>query len=156
MRALWAGATVTHRGRIIVEHAKLYTRPERPPLVFGSALTPATARWVGSWADGLITTGMPSAGLRAVLDAFREGGGSGKPVKVQAALGWAETDAEARSRAHRQWAANVAGPDVLPDVRTPSQFAEIAARISPGDVAEALPVTADLARHAARLRTFVD
>jgi G6PDH family F420-dependent oxidoreductase len=27
MRALWAGETVTHRGRIVVEEAKLYVRP---------------------------------------------------------------------------------------------------------------------------------
>ena len=36
MRALWDGETVTHRGRIVVEEAKLYVRPDRPPRVVGT------------------------------------------------------------------------------------------------------------------------
>ncbi len=32
IRALWAGETVTHRGSVCVEDAKLYTRPEILPL----------------------------------------------------------------------------------------------------------------------------
>lgn len=31
IRALWAGETVTHYGRVCIEEAKLYTRPETPP-----------------------------------------------------------------------------------------------------------------------------
>ncbi|RYE94486.1 MAG: LLM class flavin-dependent oxidoreductase, partial [Myxococcales bacterium] len=31
MRALFAGETVNHRGRIVVDRARLYTRPETPP-----------------------------------------------------------------------------------------------------------------------------
>jgi len=45
MRALWAGETVTHHGLVTVEEAKLFTRPERPPMIVGAAITPATARW---------------------------------------------------------------------------------------------------------------
>ena len=35
MRALWAGETVTHRGLIEVEEARLYTRPAEAPMVVG-------------------------------------------------------------------------------------------------------------------------
>jgi coenzyme F420-dependent glucose-6-phosphate dehydrogenase len=49
IRALWAGETVTHRGRFIVEEAKLYTLPETPPLILGAAITSETAEWVGTW-----------------------------------------------------------------------------------------------------------
>src|SRR4051812_20316938 len=55
IRALWAGETVTHRGRVRVESARLYTRPAAPPPLFGAATTPETAEWLGSWADGLLT-----------------------------------------------------------------------------------------------------
>ena len=48
IRALWVGETVTHRGLVCVEEAKLYTRAEKPPLIIGAAITAETARWVGS------------------------------------------------------------------------------------------------------------
>ena len=35
MRALWCGETVTHRGRVTVQEAKLYTRPRTMPRVYG-------------------------------------------------------------------------------------------------------------------------
>jgi alkanesulfonate monooxygenase SsuD/methylene tetrahydromethanopterin reductase-like flavin-dependent oxidoreductase (luciferase family) len=35
IRALWAGETVTHRGRFLVEDAHLYTRPAEPPMIVG-------------------------------------------------------------------------------------------------------------------------
>lgn len=156
IRALWAGETVTHRGRVTVEEAKLYSRPADPPLLFGAALTPDTARWVGGWADGLITVGMPAAELAAMLDAFREGGGEGKPIKLQAALAWAPTEEAARRGAHRQWAGNVIGGDVVAVLRTPAEFARAAQFVSPDDVARALPVSADPQVHAERLRHYVE
>jgi coenzyme F420-dependent glucose-6-phosphate dehydrogenase len=74
MRALFAGEMVTHHGLVTVEDACLYTRPAEPPPIVGAAVTPETARWVGSWADALITIAGPRGEMREV-DAFREGGG---------------------------------------------------------------------------------
>ncbi|MGB3556726.1 MAG: LLM class flavin-dependent oxidoreductase, partial [Jannaschia sp.] len=72
MRALWAGETVTHRGRVIVEAATLHTRPEVAPVVIGAAVSAETARWVGGWADALITAcGADRASVRRVINAFR-------------------------------------------------------------------------------------
>jgi|GEM_PF-5692328 hypothetical protein len=34
---------MTHRGKICVEVARLYTLPERPPLMLGAAITSQTA-----------------------------------------------------------------------------------------------------------------
>src|SRR5947209_1838720 len=73
IRALWAGETVTHRGRVRVGAATLYTRPAAPPPLFGAATTPETAEWVGSWADGLLTVSAGPDALRKVVDAFRRG-----------------------------------------------------------------------------------
>ena len=53
--ALWAGETLDHRGHVVVEDAKLYTRPQRPPLLVGAAITPETARAGRRMADALIT-----------------------------------------------------------------------------------------------------
>ena len=57
IRASWAGETVTHRGRILVEAATFYSRPEEPPLVIGAAVSPETARWRGGRVGALITVG---------------------------------------------------------------------------------------------------
>lgn len=154
MRALWAGETVTHYGRITVEEAKLYTRPERPLRIFGAALTAPTARWLGGWADGLITVGADPNALRVVIDAFREGGGEGKPIKVQCAFAWAPTDDDARRAAHREWAANLLGTNVLAVLRTPEELEAASRFISIDDVAKVLPVSADPAWHAEHLRRY--
>ena len=156
MRSLWAGETVTHHGRIVVEEAKLYTRPRKPPPLYGAALHAETAEWVGSWADGLITVGAPAAQLRELLDAFRSGGGANKPVKVQAALAWAPTKAEARDGAWSQWRANVIGGDVLANLRTCADFEAAARFVTRDDVAGRLPVSHDPLEHAERLQEYVD
>jgi len=156
MRRLWAGETVTHYGRIVVEDAKLYTRPVKPPPLFGAALTAETAEWTGSWADGLITIGAPAAKLVEVLSAFRRGGGAGKPVKVQASLAWAPTKAEARDGAWSQWRGNVVGGDVLASLRTCADFEAAARFVTPDDVARCVPVSHDPLEHAERLQEYVD
>ena len=60
-----------------------------PPMLLGAAVSPATAAWVGGWADGVITMNQDPADLRALLDAFRSGGGGGKPAYLQAHVCWA-------------------------------------------------------------------
>jgi alkanesulfonate monooxygenase SsuD/methylene tetrahydromethanopterin reductase-like flavin-dependent oxidoreductase (luciferase family) len=51
IRALFAGETVTHRGRVTVIEATLYTRPATAPMLVGAATSESTAEWLGSWAD---------------------------------------------------------------------------------------------------------
>ena len=52
-----------------------------------------------------------------MLDAFREGGGEGKPV-LQVHVSWAPTDDEALAIAHDQWRTNVFAPPVCWDMET--------------------------------------
>jgi coenzyme F420-dependent glucose-6-phosphate dehydrogenase len=157
MRALWAGETVTHRGRVTVEEARLYTRPARPPRVAGAAVTAETARWLGGWADALITVGSrPRDVLRGVIDAFREGGGGGKPVCVQAKIAWAPDEAAARAGAFDQWRTNVLEGDVLWELRTTRQFEQAASHVRPEDMDRALRISSDLDRHAAWLNEYAE
>jgi coenzyme F420-dependent glucose-6-phosphate dehydrogenase len=152
IRALWAGETVARRGLVRVESAKLYTRPERPPLLFGAALTPETAEWVGSWADGLLTVGHEPDGLREVADAFRRGGGAGKPMVLQAAVGYAPDKDEAWRDAHVRWPVAGLGQDLLQDAPTPDLIAAEAAKVRIDDLRGKLRVSSDLARHADWIR----
>jgi alkanesulfonate monooxygenase SsuD/methylene tetrahydromethanopterin reductase-like flavin-dependent oxidoreductase (luciferase family) len=153
MRALWAGEQVSmDRDGVRIDRARLYDRPHDPPLVVAAALSPETARWAGAWADALITIAAPRDDMRAVLDAFREGGGASKPAFLQVALAYAPTDDEALAAAHTQWRQCALTEDELSDLATPEAFDRAAARVTAADVASRLRISSDVARHAAWLR----
>ena len=152
IRRLWAGETVTHEGRVTVSEAKLWTRPERPPLLVGAAITPETAGWVAEWADALITVAQADEQLDAVVAAFRGNGGSGKPMYLQVHLAYAPSDEEARAAAFAQWRQNALGSSVLGDLRHPAQMAAAAATVRPDDMDAAVRISSDLARHVEWLR----
>jgi probable non-F420 flavinoid oxidoreductase len=152
IRALWAGDVVNHRGIVNVVDAKLYTRPAEPPKLIGAALTPETARWMGGWADGLITAGNNSNDLRRIADAFREGGGDGKLLFLQSAISLAATEEEAQRQAHCEWRHCALDGEQIADLPTPRDFAEATRHATPQQVARRLRVSADVDRHIAWLR----
>ncbi|RKG98175.1 TIGR03885 family FMN-dependent LLM class oxidoreductase [Corallococcus carmarthensis] len=147
MRALFRGETVTHRGLVTVEEAKLYTHPKDMPLLVGAAVTPKTASWVAGWADDLITTARPPEELRKVVDAFREGGGEGKPLFLKVQLSYAKDDELAREGAYNQWASNIFANSVLTDLRTPAQLQDAASVVQPHDLDGPLRVSSSLQQH---------
>ena len=155
IRALWAGETVTHHGHVRLLGGKLYTRPAVPPNIFGAAVTAETARWVGGWADGLLTVGGAPEAVRQRLDAFAEGGGAGKPVILQVALAYARDEAEARQGAYEQWRTNVFPSEVLAELWTPEQFEAVATYVRPEDLAASVRISADPQRHLAWLQQDV-
>ena len=148
VRALFAGETVTHRGRVTVIEAKLYSRPVEAVQLYGAAVTAETARLVASWSDGLLTTaGADADKVRRVIDAFYAGGGEGKPVVLQAALSWARDETAAISEAMHQWSGCTIGGEVAWDLRRPSDFDRVAAGIAESDMRASLPVSASFAFH---------
>ena len=155
MRALFAGEEVTHRGRVVVDRARLWTLPAKPPELLGAAVSVATARWAGSWADGLATVNAPHDHLRAMLDAYRAGGGSGRLV-LQVHLSWAPTEEEAVRIVHDQWRTNVFDPPICWDVETVEEIDERARSVRPEDVRAKVLVSADLDQHVAWLRELAD
>src|SRR4029453_1655545 len=88
IRRLLRGEEVSVDGHVRVDRARLWTLPAAPPPIVGAALSVETARWCGRWADGLITVNQQEDRLRAVVEAFRDGGGDGKPVRVQVKVAW--------------------------------------------------------------------
>jgi coenzyme F420-dependent glucose-6-phosphate dehydrogenase len=152
IRALWAGETVTHAGRLRVEEGRLYTRPAVPPRLFGAAITATTARWVGSWADGLLTLGGAPEAVRRTLDGFYEGSGVGKPVILQVALSYARDEAEARRGAYEQWRTNIFPSEILAELWTPEQFEAVARYVRPEDLDASIRISADPQRHLAWLQ----
>ncbi len=146
IRALWAGEVVTD-APIGVFDARLYDRPERPPLLAAAALTAATAEWAGGWADALITTAQDRETLRSIVDAFHRGGGRGKPMFLQAVISYAADDAAALDAAHEQWRAALLASEVLATLRSTRDFEAASAAIPRDAVREAFRISSDLSRH---------
>jgi G6PDH family F420-dependent oxidoreductase len=147
IRALLRGETVTHRGHVHVHEAKLYTRPAAVPPLFGAALTLETARWAGTWADGLITVAGPPDALRELIDAFREAAGGDKPVYLQVAIAHARTEAEAEAVARAWRAAAVGDGNFKADVTLPQYFDAAAAHVSAEALRGAVRISADRQQH---------
>jgi coenzyme F420-dependent glucose-6-phosphate dehydrogenase len=152
MRLLWAGETVSHAGHVTVSEAKLWTRPERPPMLVGAAVTPPTAAWVAEWADALITVVQADEQLDAVVDAFRANGGEGKPMYLQVHVAYAPSEGEARDAAFAQWRQNTLPNSVATELAHPAQISAAATHVTPEDLDGAVRISSDLGRHVEWLR----
>ncbi|WP_067471725.1 TIGR03885 family FMN-dependent LLM class oxidoreductase [Actinomadura hibisca] len=155
IRALLAGEEVSHDGLVTVDRARLWTLPDTPPPLVGAAVSVETARWCAEWADGLITVNAPVERLREMVDAYREAGGRG-PLTLQVHLSWAPSEDEAARVAHEQWRSNVFAPPVCWDLEMTDHFDEVSRNVTPEQVAGVVNVSADLGRHAARLREYAE
>ena len=155
-RALLRGEEVSRDGHVRVDRARLWTLPARVPPIVGAALSVDTARWCGGWADGLITVNQPPDRLRPIVDAFREGGGEGKPVHVQVKVAWAPDEDDALAAAHDQWRTNVFDSKLAADLERVEQFEEAARHVRPEDMRASVLVTSDLGRLAGWLGEILD
>jgi probable non-F420 flavinoid oxidoreductase len=155
MRRLFAGEEISHKGLITVDRARLYdVTPESPPPIVGAAVSTQTARWVGGWADGLITINQPVEKLEEMISAFREGGGAGKKLVLQVHLSYAATDEEALQIAHDQWRTNIFSPPIPWDLETVDHFDEAARHVRPEDMRGPVLISSDLNQHLEWLRGY--
>jgi probable non-F420 flavinoid oxidoreductase len=151
IRALLAGEEVSHDGLVRVDRARLYTLPAQVPQLIGAAVSPGTAEFAGSWADGLITVNQHPDVLRQVLAAFDAGGGTGKPRYLQVHVAWAGTDDEALTIAHDQWRSNVFSPPMCWDLELTAHFDEASRHVRPEDMHDGVLISSDPTRLCDRL-----
>ena len=154
IRRLLAGETVTHRGLVTVEDAKIWSLPDEPPQLIQPAVSAQTAAQGARWADGVATINQPQDRLRAVVDAYRQAGGDGKLV-LQVHVSWAPTMAEAWAVARDQWSTNVFPSPTCWDL-TPAHFDQVSVNVSDEQLGNAVLVDDDLGRLADRIRAMVD
>jgi probable non-F420 flavinoid oxidoreductase len=160
IRRLLAGEEVTHHGLVTVDRARLWTLPSEQgvptPDLVGAAVSEATARTVGGWADGLITIRQPLDTLRRVIGAFREGGGEGKPVFIQQHVSYAADDDRALDIAFDQWRSNVFGASLAWDLERVEQFDEAAEHVRPETMHDHVCISSDPARHVAWIHELLE
>lgn len=147
VRDLWSGAMVSRRAPISVDEARLYTLPRQLPRIIAGALSPQTAKWAGGWADGLITVNQPRDKLKEIVDAFRSGGGEGKPLLLQVHVSCAATDEDARANAFDQWRSNAITADIAETLRLPEEFEAATEKVTPGDMDQHVRISSSVAAH---------
>ena len=148
IRALWAGETVNHKGLVSVADARVYSLPERPPMLLGTCLSAETAEFVSSWADGMITVALTDRSeMSKIVEAFRRGGGEGKPMFLQVAFSYAKTEQEALEAAFREWRHVTLGMKAQSELYSPSAFDDATRETTPEQVRRNFRVSADVEQH---------
>jgi len=151
IRALWAGGTVTYRGRHFeVESARVWDLPEVAPPIGIAVSGPASCRLAGQHADAMIAT-EPRAELGRMFD---DAGGSGKPRIGQIALSYDPDERVAVQRAMDQFRWFTGGWRVNAELPVPASFEQASRTVREEDVATQMPCGPDLERHLAGIRQF--
>lgn len=136
IRQLWKGDYVTHHGIVKVENAKLFTPPETTPTIYGAAITEKTAKWLGSWADGMITVSKPVEELKKMVSAFNDGGGKGKKLALKVQISYATDEEKALEGAWEQWKNNIFPSKLLSEINTAEQFDALGESVRKEDIKE--------------------
>jgi coenzyme F420-dependent glucose-6-phosphate dehydrogenase len=144
IRNLLNGEKVNHWGLVNVHEAKLYTLPKRVPPLNCAALSPETARWSGHWADGLLTAFRSLHQLKSIIQAFRAGGGEGKPIHVKLTFSYDRDLAKAKESAFEQWRTNSLDPRLLASIHTVEQFDAAGDQCTMESVLKTIPVSSQL------------
>ncbi len=147
MKKLFRGETVTHKGLVTVQNARLYSLPKQPPMMIGAAVTKETATWMGSWADGMITVDRPFNELKEVVDAYRNNGGQGKPVYLKVQLSYAHSEEESLQGAWDQWRTNIFHSTVLGDLWMVEQFDKLGEFVQPDELKKMVRISSKLLQH---------
>ncbi|HEV7526572.1 MAG TPA: LLM class F420-dependent oxidoreductase [Acidimicrobiia bacterium] len=153
IRALWAGGSITYRGRHFdVESAKVWDLPAELPPIGIAVSGPASCRLAAKYADLMIAV-EPRAALGRMFD---EAGGNGKPRVGQIAVSYDPDEGIALKRAMDQFRWFTGGWRVNAELPLPASFDAAARTVRDDDVAKQMPCGPDVARHVAAIRRFED
>lgn len=152
IRDLLGGGTVTRRGAVEVDGARLWDLPDVPPQIGVAVSGPASSELAGRLADAMIAV-EPDPQLGRDFDAA---GGAGKPRIGQTALSYDADPATARRRAREQFRWFGGGWPVNAELPGPPHFAAASESVTEDDVAEAMPCGPDVDAHVDAVRAFVD
>ncbi|MGA4545526.1 TIGR03557 family F420-dependent LLM class oxidoreductase [Uniformispora flossi] len=143
IRALFDGGEVTFRGRHFdASGAKLWDLPDEPPPIGIAMSGPRSASLAGRQAD----LGIAVEPEKALVDAFREAGGAGRPMVGQLPVSWDPDRDAAVARAHDQFRwfgggwrvnANLPGTQAFDDATQFVRKEDVAAGIPCGDDVDA-------------------
>jgi G6PDH family F420-dependent oxidoreductase len=151
IRALWAGGTVTYRGKHFdVESAKIWDLPDTPPPIGIAVSGPRSCSLAGRHADVMIAV-EPRPELGQMFD---ETGGDGKPRIGQIALSYDPDHQTAVGRAMDQFRWFTGNWRVNAELPVPASFDAASTTVREHDVSAQMPCGPDVDRHIAGIREF--
>jgi G6PDH family F420-dependent oxidoreductase len=128
IRKLWTGDVIDHHGRFYtVEHARIYTLPAAPPLLYVSGFGPRSTALAARIGDGFMSTKLDGD----AVSHFRKSGGDSKTVSGGAKGCFAPTVDEARSIAYRLWPTEALPGEMTQVLPTPAHFEQVSALVTP-------------------------
>ncbi|HVL93610.1 MAG TPA: TIGR03557 family F420-dependent LLM class oxidoreductase [Acidimicrobiales bacterium] len=153
IRQLWQGGSQNHHGRHYdVEDATIFSLPDQPPGIIVAASGPRAVEVAVRAGDGMWTTS-PDAEL---IDAFRAGGGAGKPVYGQATVCWAADTEQAVKTAMEIWPnAGISG-QLSQDLPTPAHFEQAAQMVTEEKVTAKVVCGPEVERHVELVKSYAD
>jgi coenzyme F420-dependent glucose-6-phosphate dehydrogenase len=104
----------------------------------------------------MITISHPYETLKQVVDAFRVGGGEGKPIYLKVQLSYAKDKETALREAYEQWRTNIFKSPLLTDLRSPQQFDYAAEYVKPDDMYEFVKISSDSQQHINWLQEYIE
>jgi G6PDH family F420-dependent oxidoreductase len=151
IRALWAGGTVTTRGKHFdVEAAKIWDLPDSPPPLGIAVSGPDSCRLAGRHADVMIAT-EPRAELGEMFD---DAGGAGKSRVGQIALSYDPDPRIAVKRAMEQFRWFTGNWRVNAELPVPASFDSASRTVREDDVTAQMPCGPDSQPHVDGIRRF--
>lgn len=156
MRGLLDGKPVSGDGGYRMPAVRLYTLPRQRVPLYGAALTERTARWMGSWAESLITVQQPIGDLLRLIHAFREGGGVGKPLILKMQLAYGANEEAALAGAMDQWRNNVLSPLLLSELASIEQFDAVGRFVTADAIREHVFISADWRAHSDHIARYAE
>ena len=151
IRALWAGGSVTYRGKYFdVESARVWDLPETAPPLGIACSDQASCHLAGRHADVMIAV-QPEPDLGRMFD---EAGGKGKPRVGQIALAYDTDEKAAVRRVMDQFRWFTGGWRVNAELPLPASFDVASKMVREEDVTAQMPCGPDVGRHVAGIRDF--
>ncbi|HWX97437.1 MAG TPA: LLM class F420-dependent oxidoreductase [Solirubrobacteraceae bacterium] len=153
IRTLWQGGMHRHRGRhYMVENARIYDLPKRPPPIVISGFGPKSIRLAARIGDGYCTTKPDEQAVAS----FRDASGPDKPVLGGMKVCWDEREDRARATAHRLWPSEVLPGELAQVLPTPAHFEQACTLVSEEMVARVVTCGPDLERHAQAIERYLE
>ena len=151
MRMLWEGGEQTHRGDFYdVEQARIYTLPEEPVEIAVAAAKPKAAELAGRLGDAFVNT----APDKELIETFDAEGPQGRPKYGQITMCWAASEEEGAKTACEIWPNAALGGDLGYELPRPEHFEQATEKVTPEDIAEAIPCGPDVDRYVEDIREY--
>jgi G6PDH family F420-dependent oxidoreductase len=139
LRQLWSGEEISHAGRyFVVDEARIYSLPDKPPAIYLAASGPVAARLAASHADGLIGTSPE----KKIVAEFRRHS-KRKPTYGQVTVCYARSERAARRTVHEWWPQTALQGDLTWEVKVPSLFEAACQSLTAEQVTEDMPCGPD-------------